>query len=179
MSERRAIDELLDLHVLGLLDDDGARELRERLASGEGAAELERAADDAVALELVRPRGTPRSEVRARLLAAAAATAQHAAGDAEWSGVGVPGIEVQRLAEDPDGAVTLLVRMAAGASDPGHRHGGFEESVVLTGDLTIGEDVYGPGDYFSCAKGSIHAVQTTHAGCRVVVKTYLHDELLS
>lgn len=93
----------------------------------------------------------------------------------------VPGISVRKLFVDPDAdRVTMLVRMRAGASYPGHRHGGPEECYVLAGDIRVGPDLHmHAGDFQRADTGSVHPVQSTDHGCLLLITSSLHDELLT
>lgn len=91
----------------------------------------------------------------------------------------IQGIEVRRLALDPAAdRVTLEVRMAPGTSYPAHRHGGPEECFVLEGDIQIGDTEMLAGDFQRLEAGSVHPDQSTKAGCRLLIVSSLHDELL-
>ena len=101
------------------------------------------------------------------------------ASDGAWEPTGVAGVEVRRLFLDAaNDRVTMLVRMAAGTAYPAHRHGGFEECYVLQGDLLVGDTRMHPGDYQRVEGGSLHGVQSTAAGCLLLITSSLHDELL-
>jgi len=97
----------------------------------------------------------------------------------EWRSVGLPGIEVKRLAADPERrTATMLVRMAPGSKYPAHRHGGVEECLVLSGDLVVGDRPMRAGDYQLAEKGSVHPVQTTRGGCMLYIASSQDDELI-
>lgn len=76
-----------------------------------------------------------------------------------------PGIAYKRLWDRN----TVLLRCAPGAWVPEHEHALFEHTVVVSGDLTIGDDVFGPGDYLGTPAGGTHPLWTTRAGCVVLV----------
>ncbi len=97
----------------------------------------------------------------------------------EWTPVGIPGIEVKRLATDPARReVTMLVRMAAGTAYPAHRHGGVEECMVLSGELLVGDYPMKTGDYQISQRDSVHPVQSTREGCLLYIRSSQDDELL-
>ena len=103
-----------------------------------------------------------------------------AAGDAGWLPIGVAGVTVKGLFNDPaHDRVTMLVRMEPGATYPQHRHGGPEECFLLEGDLDDGEVCMRPGDYLRKDGGSLHGVQTTEHGCLMLIISSLHDELVA
>lgn len=99
--------------------------------------------------------------------------------EGEWEATAAPGVEVKKLFVDQKrGYATMVVRMAAGAAYPGHRHAGFEECYVLQGDLHVGDIVLHAGDYQRAEGGSIHGVQKTEQGCLLFIVSSLDDELL-
>ena len=179
------------------------------------AAEVRATQELASRLAFDAPAGAPRPELKERLLtrvrgevAAAAAGRPNgqsapvqtwkswaAAGAGQFlrhdEGVfeptGVKGIAVRRLYVDPQQkSATMLVRMEAGTSYPGHRHGGVEECFVLSGDLhhaqkTAGgetERVMRGGDFEVVTEGSQHGRQWTEEGCLLLIRSSLADELL-
>jgi len=100
------------------------------------------------------------------------------ADERDWEPTGAPGVEARRLFVDPAGdRVTMMVRMAAGASYPGHVHAGPEECYVLEGDLLVGELHMHAGDYQRAEAGSRHGVQSTDGGCTLLLVSSLHDTL--
>jgi anti-sigma factor ChrR (cupin superfamily) len=102
------------------------------------------------------------------------------ADDAGWQATSVPGIAVRQLFVDPAAdRVTMLVRMAPGAAYPPHRHATAEECFVLQGDIRVDEHTHmRAGDYQRAEEGSRHGVQSTDAGCTLLIVSSLHDELL-
>ncbi len=102
------------------------------------------------------------------------------AGDAgAWEPIGIPGIEVKRLAVDPvRRTATMLVRMGPGTSYPPHRHAAVEECFVLSGDLRVGERELRGGDFQVSQTNSIHPVQSTRGGCLLYITSSQDDELV-
>ncbi|MBL8840741.1 MAG: cupin domain-containing protein [Planctomycetes bacterium] len=93
---------------------------------------------------------------------------------------GREGIFVKKLHVDPQGdRATLLIRMEPGASFPAHRHGGYEECFVLSGDLRHGERVMRSGDFERVAGATRHERQWTEGGCLLLIHSSLCDELLA
>ncbi len=89
------------------------------------------------------------------------------------------GIRVRRLFVDRErGTVSMLVKMAAGARYPGHRHAAVEECYVIEGDLHVTGTVLLAGDYQRADLDSVHGVQWTEKGCTAFITTSLHNELL-
>ncbi len=98
--------------------------------------------------------------------------------EAEWEPTAVAGIDARRLFVDRTARrVTMLVRMAAGTSYPGHIHGGTEECYVLSGDLRVGSMVMHAGDYQRAEAGTQHPAQSTDRGCMLFLISSLHDEI--
>jgi predicted ChrR family anti-sigma factor len=98
---------------------------------------------------------------------------------APWKDSDVPGVRVRVLSTDPSrNQFTALVRMAPGTSYPPHIHGGPEECLVLEGDLHVGEEVMGPGDYQRAPTGSRHGTQSTQQGCLLLIVSSLTDAFI-
>jgi len=96
-----------------------------------------------------------------------------------WEPTAIAGIAVRKLHVDREhDRATMLIRMDAGTSYPGHRHGGVEECYVLEGDLRVGEILMRAGDYQRVETGSEHPVQATESGCLLFIVSSLRDELL-
>jgi hypothetical protein len=68
-----------------------------------------------------------------------------------------------------------FIRAEAGVRYPLHRHATTEELFMLEGDLVIGNEVFGPGDYILSQVGSSHAPYT-NGGCRFFFHTSMDDE---
>src|SRR4029079_5007931 len=95
----------------------------------------------------------------------------------EWEQV-APGIECKRLATDPERhRVSMLVRLAPGASYPGHTHADAEELHLLDGELWIDERKLFPGDYYHAAAGSGDERVWSETGCTCVLVTSTNDTL--
>ncbi|EKQ69024.1 hypothetical protein OsccyDRAFT_1629 [Leptolyngbyaceae cyanobacterium JSC-12] len=60
---------------------------------------------------------------------------------------------------------------------PLHRHAAVEEIFMLEGDLVVGDEVFGAGDYIRSQPGSSHAPHT-NGGCCFFFHTSLDDEYL-
>ena len=101
------------------------------------------------------------------------------ADDSDWEETGLPGVSVRPLHIDRTRKyVTMLVRMAPGASYLPHRHHDAEECFVLEGELTVGDVTLHSGDYQRAAAGSVHGVQSTQTGCTLLIVSSTQDELL-
>ena len=95
----------------------------------------------------------------------------------EWEEV-APGIECKLLATDAERhRVSMLVRLAPGASYPAHTHGGIEELHLLDGELWIDERKLFPGDYNYGAPGAGDERVWSETGCTCVLVTSTKDIL--
>jgi len=95
----------------------------------------------------------------------------------EWEQV-APGIECKLLATDSETSrVSMLVRLAPGASYPPHTHAGVEELHLLDGELWIDERKLLPGDYNYGAPGAGDERVWSETGCTCVLLTSTNDIL--
>jgi len=96
----------------------------------------------------------------------------------EWEQV-APGIECKLLATDAERhRVSMLVRLAPGASYPAHTHAGVEELHLLDGELWIDERKLFPGDYNYGAPGAGDERVWSETGCTCVLVTSTKDVLI-
>jgi len=92
-----------------------------------------------------------------------------------WEQV-APGIECKLLASDTERhRVSMLVRLAPGASYPAHTHAGVEELHLLDGELWIDERELFPGDYNYGAPGAGDERVWSETGCTCVLITSTTD----
>ena len=95
----------------------------------------------------------------------------------EWEQV-APGIECKLLATDAEKhRVSMLVRLAPGASYPPHTHAGIEELHLLDGELWIDDRKLLPGDYNYGEPGKGDDLVWSETGCTCVLITSIHDIL--
>ena len=95
----------------------------------------------------------------------------------KWEQV-APGIECKLLATDTERhRVSMLVRLAPGASYPGHTHAGVEELHLLHGELWIDERKLVPADYYDAAPGTSDERVWSETGCTCVLITSTTDVL--
>jgi len=95
----------------------------------------------------------------------------------DWEQV-APGIECKLLATDGERhRVSMLVRLAPGASYPAHTHAGVEELHLLDGELWIDERKLFPGDYNYGAPGAGDERVFSETGCTCVLVTSTKDIL--
>ena len=94
-----------------------------------------------------------------------------------WGEV-APGIECKLLATDAErDRVSMLVRLAPGASYPAHTHAGVEELHLLDGELWIDDRQLFPGDYNYGPPGAGDDRVWTETGCTCVLVTSTKDTL--
>jgi quercetin dioxygenase-like cupin family protein len=185
----------LALHALDLLEGDERALVEEHIRSGCSTCETElrELQEMAASLAFASPAVEPPSALRDKVLARVAAPAQlwkQWKPDEEQDGAVVrsrdglweeiqPGITVKRLHADPgQDSVTMLIRMAPGTSYAPHRHAGSEQCYVLEGDLCTGDLLMHAGDYQCMPAGSSHGVQSTEAGCLLLIVSSTRDELI-
>ena len=95
----------------------------------------------------------------------------------EWEEVAA-GIECKLLATDAERhRISMLVRLAAGASYPAHTHAGVEELHLLDGELWIDERKLVPGDYNYGAPGTADERVWSQTGCTCLLVTSTKDIL--
>jgi hypothetical protein len=95
----------------------------------------------------------------------------------EWEQV-APGIECKLLATDTETRrVSMLVRLAPGASYPAHTHAGVEELHLLDGELWIDGRKLVPGEYNYGAPGAGDERVWSETGCTCVLITSTQDTL--
>jgi len=95
----------------------------------------------------------------------------------EWEQV-APGIECKLLATDTERhRVSMMVRLAPGASYPAHTHADTEELHLLDGELWIDERKLLPGDYNYGAPGAGDNRVWSKSGCTCLLVTSTEDAL--
>ena len=95
----------------------------------------------------------------------------------EWEEV-APGIECKVLANDTgQDRVSMLVRLAPGASYPAHTHAGVEELHLLHGELWIDRRKLFPGGYNYGARGESDDLVWSATGCTCILVTSTRDVL--
>jgi quercetin dioxygenase-like cupin family protein len=95
----------------------------------------------------------------------------------DWEAV-APGIECKLLATDTERhRVSMLVRLAPGASYPAHTHEGVEELHLLDGELWIDARKLVPGDYNYGPPGASDHRVWSETGCTCVLVTSTKDSL--
>ncbi|MEZ4654339.1 MAG: cupin domain-containing protein [Candidatus Eisenbacteria bacterium] len=199
-----AMQEMAALHALSALSPEEEKTFTSHLVDCPACQELVASLQDVSAsLEmLASPPVTPPPQIKERLLAQIAvenerarktqvwrnwqADASHTrrglitvrAGEGTWEETDAPGVSVKPLWIDSErDYVTMLVRMQAGSSYPGHLHAGVEECLVLEGDLQVAGQELHAGDYQRANEGSEHGIQATRDGCLLLIVSSQHDSL--
>lgn len=81
------------------------------------------------------------------------------------------GVWIRLFDADKDtGINTYMLRCAAGAEIPHHRHPRDEHIFVLEGSISLGDLLLKAGDYHIAKQGSAHPVAKTAEGCVVLVR---------
>tara|TARA_B100000795_G_scaffold183952_1_gene139567 strand:- start:152 stop:496 length:345 start_codon:yes stop_codon:yes gene_type:complete len=86
-------------------------------------------------------------------------------------GTAVPGMNWHKISynKENDGQGTYVLKMDAGAKSLPHKHIGFEEFLMLDGELTDPDGkIFKTGDFISFEPGSSHSSYTKD-GCLILV----------
>ena len=86
-------------------------------------------------------------------------------------GIVVPGMSWHKISysKENGGQGTYVLKMEPGAKSLPHRHTGFEEFLMLDGELTdLDGKIFKKGDFISFEPGSKHSSHTKN-GCLVLV----------
>ncbi len=95
----------------------------------------------------------------------------------DWEAV-APGIVCKLLATDAERhRISMLVRLAPGASYPAHTHAGVEELHLLDGELWIDDRKLFPGDYNYGPPGASDQRVWSETSCTCVLVTSTKDVL--
>ena len=95
--------------------------------------------------------------------------------DAGWKPL-APALEVKLLTYDErSDTKSFLMRAQAGARIPEHRHQGYEECLVLEGEIIIGDMVLRAGDFHGAQSDTHHPSIRTDIGALVYVRSALSD----
>ncbi len=170
------------LYAIGALEPVEVAAFERHLHEGCSACQDELRDFQAVATGLAHavPQHTPSDNVRSRLMSRVnkeAGVTTLRSDEGSWKTTNFEGIQVRRLFVDSArGTVSLLVKMAAGARYPGHRHAAVEECYVIEGDLHVSGTVLLAGDYQRADPDSVHGPQWTENGCTAFIISSLHNE---
>jgi quercetin dioxygenase-like cupin family protein len=87
----------------------------------------------------------------------------------------LPGIRLKVLHRKPEiGRQTILVEMAPGSTGTVHSNDDDEECYVVSGDISFGEHLLGPGDFHLSPKGSTHPAAHSVGGCLCIFVMAMH-----
>jgi quercetin dioxygenase-like cupin family protein len=184
VAHNHATDDVVEtavLYVLGALPDAERVAFERHLVEGCGACQREVASFEPVvtALGEVAPAMAPPPAVRERLLARLASPRILVRADeVGWARTG-PGLETRPLyREAAEGRATSLVRLMPGARHPRPRPAAARELYLLQGDLTVGDERLGAGDYCAVSLAAVDRDPVSEAGCLAVLVTSAQDETL-
>ena len=130
-------------------------------------------------VDILRPSGSMWDQLQNRIggetLGESAPPVSRWCQDPEWEDV-APGISCKLLATDTvRDRVSMLVRLAPGASYPPHRHTGVEELFLLYGELWIEDRRLYPGDYNRGEAGATDKHVWSETGCTCILITSPSD----
>jgi len=168
------LDQIAAAYALGLSRGAARRAIELRLDTDAALrARAESWQQQFVALDLATPDETPPPQLFGRILEEIGAgapelsgTLTRRAGIGNWSDL-APGVSYTVLFDDPvTRRRSILLRALPGATVEPHTHTqGYEECLVLEGDLLIGDLRLGPGDYHVAMRGTSHPLTRTLSGC--------------
>jgi len=93
-----------------------------------------------------------------------------------WQPYNIPGVSIAILRTDEiQREIVGMLRADPGVYYPCHRHAAIEEIYMLSGDLVVGDQVYGAGDYICSEPSSVHSPYT-NGGCMFFFHTSMDDE---
>lgn len=73
-----------------------------------------------------------------------------------WSETEIEGVSICSLRSNETNGGASLVRLRQGAHFPLHNHPGWEEVLILSGQILVGEQILSTGDYFYTEAGKVH-----------------------
>ena len=189
------IQEQAALYALGVLPASDAERFRaQRRADAE--LEFETEAYETVVNELaLSPSAVaPASGVRERLMARIAVTPQENVAKAQtpleaaafvtrfdegnWMPL-APHVSCKILHRDPiSKLVTSLIRLEPGGYLPRHRHLGFEQTLIVSGDCLVNGQTFYAGDFRTQEQGTIDTEVSTQFGTTILMIAPAHIEVL-
>ncbi|MBW4522362.1 MAG: cupin domain-containing protein [Scytolyngbya sp. HA4215-MV1] len=138
------------------------------IPSGSVASDLKNRLFDRLGLALPSPRASE--------IAQSAASSIVRAQDLQWQPHPVSGVLIAIVHRDEQKReISGVLQAEPGVQYPFHRHATVEEIYMLAGDLIIGGETYGAGDYIRSPAGSGHAPYT-YGGCQFFFRTSMDDE---
>lgn len=92
-----------------------------------------------------------------------------------WQPYSTPGVTIAIVhIDEVKREIVGFLKAEPGVRYPSHRHAATEEIFMIEGDLAIGNEVYGAGDYIRSQPGSSHAPYT-NGGCQFFFHTSMDD----
>jgi anti-sigma factor ChrR (cupin superfamily) len=174
------VQELASTYALGLLEPDESAEFEQHLtACPVCQSEVRSFRDVAGELAYAAAPVEPPPDLKKRLLRQ---VAPHSvvvrADESAFQATPFPGVEIRRLFVDKvTGAVTTMLRAAAGAIYPPHQHGGIEHVYVIDGDLIFDDHTLETGDYEVSKSSTHHSAITTKTGCLALIVHHVRDKM--
>ncbi|HZP99267.1 MAG TPA: cupin domain-containing protein [Reyranella sp.] len=186
-ADRCPQSELTCLHALQALPESEAASASAHIAGCPDCQRLQRSLRPVVErfvawpTDVLRPPASLEERLAQRIAPKSATPLRSASAgrwsEPEWEAV-APGIECKLLAADSErDRISMLVRLAPGASYPAHTHAGVEELHLLDGELWIDERKLFPGDYNYGAPGAGDKRVWSETGCTCVLITSTKDVL--
>ena len=134
-------------------------------------------------IDVLRPTASPQARLALRIAEEAGKQPvmppAPAWSEPDWEPV-APGIECKLLASDTERQrISMLVRLAPGASYPAHTHADVEELHLLDGELWLDGRKLVPGDYNRGAPGADDDRVWSETGCTCLLVTSTKDVLRS
>lgn len=174
------------LYALGLLEGDERRAFEDHLGSGCELCLAELRSFEHVVAQLPyamapsKPSPTLRDRLMTRIRPAAKPPHIVRADEGVWARTGLPGVTFKQLYVDTaQETITMLVRLAGGARYPAHHHAGPEHCLVIEGDVQIGDQSFGVGDYMCAAEDTDHGILSSRNGCVLLIIASQHDKLIT
>lgn len=100
--------------------------------------------------------------------------------DSGWKPLPIPGAFIKLLSLQRDrGYAVLLGKLDPGVRYPAHTNAGPEDFYILTGDLHVGEQVLGAGDFHHADAGSVHGENFSVDGCTLLAVLTTDDPLVA
>jgi len=132
-------------------------------------------------LRRIREKGTDKPRRRAPGMAAVLPGLRFAMSeDTGWKPLPIPGAFIKLLSlERARGYAVLLGKLDPGARYPAHINAGPEDIYILTGDLHVGDQVLGPGDFHHADAGSTHKENHSVEGCTLLAVLTTDDPLVA
>jgi len=102
-----------------------------------------------------------------------------AGSDTGWKPLPVPGAFIKLLSLQRDrGYAVMLGKLERGVRYPAHTNIGPEDFYILSGDLHVGNQVLGPGDFHHAEVGSLHGETYSVDGCTLLAVLTTDDPLV-